>query len=52
MPVVGLLLGHSLAHDLGTAAKPIGGAPLGLVGAYAIVGEKDPSKYRKPILKA
>src|ERR1039458_4014403 len=35
MPVVGLLLGHSLAHDLGTAAKPIGGALLGLAGAYA-----------------
>ena len=55
MPVVGLLLGHSLAHNLGTAAKPIGGALLGLAGAYAIVteivGEKDPTKYREPSLK-
>lgn len=39
MPLLGLLLGHSLAHDLGTAAKPIGGALLGLVGAYAVVSE-------------
>jgi putative Mn2+ efflux pump MntP len=39
MPVLGLLLGHSFAHDLGTAARPIGGILLGLVGAYAIVTE-------------
>lgn len=39
MPVAGLLLGHSLAHDLGTAAKPIAGALLGVAGAYAIVSE-------------
>jgi putative Mn2+ efflux pump MntP len=37
MPVVGLLLGRSLAHDLGSAAKPAAGALLGLTGAYAIV---------------
>jgi putative Mn2+ efflux pump MntP len=39
MPIVGLLLGRSLAHDLGSAAKPIGGALLGLVGTYVIVTE-------------
>jgi putative Mn2+ efflux pump MntP len=37
MPVVGLLLGRSLAHDLGSAAKPAAGTLLGLVGAYAVV---------------
>ena len=36
MPVVGLVLGHSLARDLGSAAKPIGGALLGLAGAYVV----------------
>jgi putative Mn2+ efflux pump MntP len=30
-------LGHSLAHDLGSAAKPFAGALLGVAGAYAIV---------------
>ncbi|HEY7946350.1 MAG TPA: manganese efflux pump, partial [Acidimicrobiales bacterium] len=39
MPVVGLLVGHSLAQQLGGAAKPIGGTLLGLAGAYAIVSE-------------
>jgi manganese efflux pump family protein len=37
MPVVGLLLGRSLAHDLGSTAKPAAGALLGAAGAYAIV---------------
>jgi putative Mn2+ efflux pump MntP len=37
MPVVGLFLGHALAHDLGTVAQPVGGTLLGLVGAYAVV---------------
>ena len=37
MPVVGLLLGHSLARTLGATAKPIGGAVLGLAGAYVVV---------------
>lgn len=36
MPIVGLLLGHSLAHALGAAADPIAGALLGIAGAYAI----------------
>ncbi len=39
MPVAGLALGHSLSHDLGAAAKPIGGALLGLAGTYVIVSE-------------
>ena len=55
MPVVGLLLGHSLAGDLGAAAKPIGGTLLGLAGAYAIVtelvGEKDPARDPEPNVK-
>jgi manganese efflux pump family protein len=37
MPVLGLLLGRSLAHDLGRAAKPTAGALLGAAGAYAIM---------------
>jgi putative Mn2+ efflux pump MntP len=39
MPVLGLLLGRSLAHDLGGTAKPAAGALLGAAGAYAIVTE-------------
>jgi putative Mn2+ efflux pump MntP len=59
MPVVGLLLGRSLAHDLGSTAKPAAGALLGGAGAYAIVtgligdrGEetKDPLRGRHLIL--
>jgi putative Mn2+ efflux pump MntP len=37
MPVIGLLLGHTFAHGLGSAAKPIGGSLLALVGVNAIV---------------
>jgi putative Mn2+ efflux pump MntP len=37
MPVLGLLLGRSLAHELGNTAKPAAGALLGAAGAYAIV---------------
>ena len=37
MPIIGLLLGRSLAHDLGSTAKPAAGALLGLVGSYTIV---------------
>ena len=55
MPVVGLLLGHSLAHDLGIAAKPVGGALLGVAGLYVIVteliGEKGPPRNRSPNAK-
>ena len=55
MPVVGLLLGHSLARDLGTTTKPIGGALLGLAGGYAIVTElvrdKEPARDSEPNIK-
>jgi putative Mn2+ efflux pump MntP len=55
MPVVGLLLGHSLSHDLGTAAKPIGGTLLGLAGTYAIVtelfGERKAAAVADPSVK-
>ena len=37
MPVLGLLLGHSLAHTLGGAARWIGAALLIVTGAYAAV---------------
>ncbi len=36
MPVLGLVLGHGVAHDLGSAAKPVGGVLLGLLGAYGV----------------
>jgi manganese efflux pump family protein len=39
MPVAGILLGHSVTHDLGGAAHPLGGAVLGAAGIYAIVNE-------------
>jgi manganese efflux pump family protein len=37
MPVLGLLLGRSVAHELGSTATPAAGALLGAAGAYAIV---------------
>jgi putative Mn2+ efflux pump MntP len=39
MPVIGLLLGRSLAQYLGSVAKPLGGGLLVLAGAYAICTE-------------
>jgi len=39
MPIIGLVLGHSLARDLGAAADPIGGALLGVAGPYAVATE-------------
>lgn len=54
-PLVGLFLGRSLAHHLGSAANPVGGALLGLVGAYAIVTElafeRQTGSDTKPSLK-
>src|SRR5665213_3481175 len=52
MPVVGLLIGRSLAHDLGGTAKPIAGTLLGLAGAYAIVTQLlgDRGEAEKPEL--
>jgi len=55
MPVIGLLLGHSLARELGSAAEPIGGALLGLAGAYAmvneLVGEKGLTEAKEPDIR-
>ncbi len=39
MPVAGLLLGHSLARYLGSAATPVAGATLAVAGCYAIVAD-------------
>jgi putative Mn2+ efflux pump MntP len=39
MPVVGIVLGHSLAHRLGHSADAVGGTLLGLAGAYALMRE-------------
>jgi putative Mn2+ efflux pump MntP len=39
MPVVGLVIGSSLAHAVGGASKAIAGALLCLAGTYAIVAE-------------
>lgn len=48
MPVVGLLLGHSLSQDLGAASNPIAGTLLGLVGTYVIVTELVSQKTATP----
>ena len=37
MPILGLLLGHGLAHDLGHAARWIGAALLIATGGYAVL---------------
>jgi putative Mn2+ efflux pump MntP len=52
MPVVGLLIGRSLAHGMGSTAKPVAGTLLGLAGAYAIVTELlgDHDDAKKPEL--
>jgi putative Mn2+ efflux pump MntP len=39
MPLVGLLLGHSVAHRLGGTAPVVGGVLLGLTGAYSLFQE-------------
>lgn len=39
MPVIGLLIGHSAAHAIGTSAPTIGGVLIGLMGAYSIVSD-------------
>jgi manganese efflux pump family protein len=39
MPVVGLVIGHSVASTFGGAAPVIGGVLLGLTGAYTILRE-------------
>jgi len=52
MPVVGLLLGRSLAHTLGSSAPPVAGGLLCLVGFYAIVTEllDDRAEAKDPTL--
>lgn len=46
MPIIGILVGHSVARDLGSYANPVAGGVLGLAGAYAVltelIGEKAP----------
>jgi manganese efflux pump family protein len=37
MPVLGLLLGNSVAHDFGSWTKVMAGSVLGLAGVYAMV---------------
>ncbi len=37
MPIIGLLVGHRVAHELGGSANIIGGALLGLAGIYLAV---------------
>ena len=39
MPLLGLLIGRSVAHNLGGHTKLVAGVILGLVGAYAIVSD-------------
>jgi manganese efflux pump family protein len=52
MPVLGLLLGRSVAHELGSTATPAAGALLGAAGAYAIVSGllHDQEEAREPDL--
>jgi putative Mn2+ efflux pump MntP len=55
MPVLGLLLGHSLAEHLGSATKLVAGGLLCLAGVYAIitelVGDKDADRNGQPSAK-
>jgi len=39
MPLLGLLVGHALVHDLGDSTKLVAGTVLCLVGAYTVVSE-------------
>ena len=54
MPLLGLLLGHSLAHTLGAAAHWIGAALLIATGIYAVVQaiRSQASKQDKPPAEA
>lgn len=46
MPIAGVFLGHSVARELGDAAKPFAGALLGLVGAFAVISHAMGSHQR------
>jgi len=39
MPILGILVGHSVARDLGSYANPLAGGVLGLAGVYAVLTE-------------
>jgi manganese efflux pump family protein len=54
MPLLGLLLGHSLAHTLGAAAHWIGAALLIATGSYAVVQaiRSQASKQHEPPAEA
>ena len=48
MQFAAFFLGNSVAHDLGGAAQPIGGALLAAVGVYAVVSQLVSSTRRRP----
>ena len=52
MPLIGLAIGRSLAHGLGSIATPVAGGLLALAGAYAVVNELivDRTETKKPEL--
>lgn len=52
MPLIGLAIGRSLAHELGSIATPVAGGLLALAGAYAVVNELivDRTETKKPEL--
>jgi manganese efflux pump family protein len=54
MPLLGLLLGHSLAHTLGSAAHWIGAALLIATGCYAVLQaiRSNASKHHNPSAEA
>jgi putative Mn2+ efflux pump MntP len=39
MPIIGILVGHSVARELGGYADPVAGSVLGLAGVYAVLTE-------------
>jgi putative Mn2+ efflux pump MntP len=48
MPVVGFIVGHQLAHDLGHAARWFGGSILIGTGVYALVEARRPTRPVAP----
>ena len=54
MPILGLLLGHSLAHTLGNAAHWIGAILLIATGCYAVLQtiRSHASNHHKPPVEA